>query len=145
LKNQTVTFGELITHFLPLSNVDALSDAVSYVTGEGLIAFVKPYFRNKPREGESLDTTVVAFEQNLRALFERRNVVCHEALQCIPADVGKLLGFLRATLDLVNALHQNGLRCIDPTAYAKIQADQEKAAMVGRLVPVSGKDFQATA
>jgi hypothetical protein len=146
LKNQTVTFGDLITHFLPLSNVDKLSNAVSYVTGEDLIAFVKPYLRKQPREGEStLDTTVAAFGRNLRALFERRNVVCHEALQCIPADAGKLLGFLSTTLDLIQALHLSGLRYVDPTAYAKIQADEAKPAMAGGSVPVNGKNSQATA
>jgi hypothetical protein len=44
LKNQTITFGELVAHFLPLSTPDSISSAVKYGTGQGLLSCMRPMF-----------------------------------------------------------------------------------------------------
>jgi len=131
LKNQTITFGELVAHFLPLSSPDSISSAVKYASGEGLFSCMRSAFASSHEvlsRKSTTDEQMSVFTSNLKQLIKRRNEICHEDIRGETMEVETLRGYLITTLHLIVGLQLAARPFTDPASHALDIAAREIAA-----------------
>ena len=131
LKKQTITFGELVAHFLPLSSPDSISSAVKYATGRDFFSSVRSAFAESHEvlSGKSTtDEQMTIFAGNLKQLIQHRNVVCHEDSRGEPVEVETLRGYLITTLHVIVGLQLAARPFTDPASHSLDIAAREIAA-----------------
>lgn len=105
LKDSNFSFGQLISHFMPLSSFSLISTSLKQVCDRDLDSILKKYLENhKDYISENVGFQLTKIRKGLVALFEFRNIFAHEEGLETTVDDMELYESIRVTMMLVTAL-----------------------------------------